>query len=106
VISARSGTTKRRVAPLYPPAIEATIAKRAPDRIRLQLAPQAFAALAPEVGTVLVIELEESELLEVVSAEVYAVHPAHELVECRLRVPLVTATASAQIRHTGLRGKL
>lgn len=99
-------TATDSAAPAYPAAIEARIVKRAPDRIRLQLRAQDFAELAPEVGAVLVIELEEPDLLEVVAAEVYQVHARHELVDCRLRSPLATTTTSVQIRRTSLGGKL
>ncbi len=87
--------------PPYPPSIPARITRRADDRIRLQLTTADYAALAPTVGTVLLIELQEPDLCEVVAGQVYAVHH-HELVDCRLRALPLVATDSVGLRRTQL----
>lgn len=124
-----AGTTKKRSSPPAP-SYPATIIKRAEGRARLVVpgvgtrqsdgrADQSSQPLSItkkaspnitdierntamiEPGTIILIEHESADLLEVISAEVYAVH-AGDLVDVHLRGDLEDGAKSVRIRITAI----
>lgn len=80
----------------YPAGTPGRIVKRADNRVRIAT------ELVAQVGQVLIVESAADDLLEVVAAVVYAAHPEHRLLDCRLLAPFVEQPDAVLLRSTSL----